>query len=187
MRSLLLYGAWVVAAAGTLAQSPGTGAMAGRITDASGAALTGASVAAIEDSTRISRSVTSSGVGEFRVSLLSPGIYTISAASPGFETAVVHSVAVIAGETATLEFKLNIGKANDSVEVLGAADLAQTETSTLGRAIDQEAIESLPLANRNYTQLIALSPGVVVEVPNAASLGRNNQNVSSQWQQDHLE
>ncbi len=123
--------------------------------------------------------MTSSGVGEFRVSLLSPGIYSLSASSSGFEAAVVHTVAVVVGETTTLGFKLNIGKASDSVEVSGAADLAQTETSTLGRAIDEQAIESLPLANRNYTQLIALSPGVVVEVPNAAALGRNNQNVSA--------
>src|SRR6202008_2206436 len=102
-----------------------------------------------------------------------------SASAPGFETAIDNSVAVVAGETTTLELKMNVGKANDTVEVSGAADLAQTETSTLGRAIDEEAIQSLPLANRNYTQLIALSPGVVVELPNADALGRNNQNVSA--------
>ena len=167
------------AAITAISQSPGTGAIAGRISDATGAALTGASVVATEDGTQLSRTVSSSGIGEFRIALLSPGTYTISASSPGFETAIVNSVAVVAGETSTLELKLNIGKATDTVEVSGAADLAQTETSTLGRAIDEQAIESLPLANRNYTQLIALSPGVVVELPNAAALGRNNQNVSA--------
>ena len=179
MRNLIMYGACTIAVATAAAQSPGTGAIAGRICDSSGAALTGASVVATGNTAHLSRPLTSSSTGEFRIALLPPGIYSVSASSPGFETSVVNSVAVIAGETTTLELKLNIGKASDTVEVSGAADLAQTETSTLGRAIDEEAILSLPLANRNYTQLIALSPGVVVELPNAAALGRNNQNVSA--------
>ncbi len=162
---------------GALAQSPGTGAIAGRITDESGAALTRVSINASENATHISRSANSSDMGEFRIALLSPGLYSISVTASGFETAIVNSVSVVAGETATLEVRLKVGKANESVEVSDATDLAQTETSTLGRAIDQQAIESLPLANRNYTQLIALSPGVVVELPNAAALGRNSQNV----------
>ena len=179
MRNLLLCSACVMAAIGALAQSPGTGAIAGRITDQSGAALSRVSISATEKATQVSRSANSSDLGEFRVALLSPGVYAISATAPGFETTVVNSVSVIAGETATLEIKLKVGKANESVEVSAAIDLAQTESSTLGRAIDQQAIESLPLANRNYTQLIALSPGVVVELPNAAALGKNSQNVSA--------
>ncbi len=179
MRKLILYGACAMAAALAGAQSPGTGAISGRISDPSGAALMGASVLASADGAHFSRAVTSSGVGEFRIALLPPGVYTVSASASGFGTAVVNSVAVVAGETATLELKLNMGKASDTIEVNGAADLAQTETSTLGRAIDEESILNLPLANRNYTQLIALSPGVVVELPNAAALGRNNQNVSA--------
>jgi hypothetical protein len=179
MRNLILYGALSIAGMGLWAQSPGTGAIAGRITDGTGAALAQAMLVATESSTRVSRSVTSSAAGEFRIALLSPGTWSLSAAAPGFETALVRSVSVVAGETTTIELKLNVGKANESIEVSDTADVAQTETSTLGRAIDEQAIESLPLANRNYTQLIALSPGVVVELPNAAALGRNNQNVSA--------
>jgi hypothetical protein len=49
----------------------------------------------------------------------------------------------------------------------------------MGRATDERTIQELPLANRNYTQILALSPGTVVELPNAAALGRNSQNVST--------
>ena len=179
MRNVVLYSACVLAATAALAQSPGTGAIAGRISDESGAALARVSISATENATRVSRSANSSDLGEFRVALLSPGVYSISATASGFETAIVNSVSVVAGETATLEIRLKVGKANESVEVTAATDLAQTESSTLGRAIDHQAIESLPLANRNYTQLIALSPGVVVELPKRAALGRNSQNVSA--------
>jgi hypothetical protein len=179
MRNLLLCGICMAAAAGISAQSPGTGAIAGRITDSTGAALTRATFLAVDEATQMSRSAVSSDQGEFRISLLPPGSYSISASAPGFESRVVNHVSVVAGETATLEVRLSVGKAKDTVEVKDAADLAQTESSTLGRVIDEMAIESLPLANRNYTQLIALSPGVVVELPNAVALGRNSQNVSA--------
>ena len=179
MRNFLLYALCTVTAAGIWAQSPGTGAIAGRTTDLTGAVLTRTAVLAVDEATQMSRSAVSSDQGEFRISLLPPGSYLISASAPGFETKEVSHLSVVAGETATLELKLSVGKAKDTVEVTGAADLAQTETSTLGRVIDEAAIKSLPLANRNYTQLIAMSPGVVVELPNAVALGRNSQNVSA--------
>jgi hypothetical protein len=65
------------------------------------------------------------------------------------------------------------------VEVDSDAEMVQQESSTLGRAVDQQAIEALPLANRNFTQILGLSPGVVVALPDAAELGRGTQNVTS--------
>ena len=58
--------------------------------------------------------------------------------------------------------------------------MAETESSTLGRAVEPESIQLLPLANRNYTQILGLSPGVVVALPDATALGRGTQNVSSE-------
>ncbi|MDP4271675.1 MAG: hypothetical protein Q8909_16370, partial [Bacteroidota bacterium] len=116
------------------------------------------------DSLVINGNLTLSGVNYVVINtesgVLPPGTYSVSASAPGLETVLDRSVSVVAGETVTLELKLNIGRANESVEVSDASDLAQTQSSTLGRAVDAEAIQSLPLANRNYTQLIALSPGV---------------------------
>ena len=86
---------------------------------------------------------------------------------------------VVGSETTTLNLKLTIVKTNETVQLSSASSMLQTESSTLGPAVDQQTIENLPLANRNYTQLLALYPGVVVEVPNAAALGRNSQNVSA--------
>src|SRR5215472_310182 len=134
MRSLLWGGICAIMATSAVAQSPGTGAIAGRIQDASGAVIGRAQVQATDSATHASRTVTSTGMGEFRLALLPPGVYAISASASGFETALLNSVTVVAGETTTLELKLNVGKANDTIEVTGAADLAQTEGSTLGRA-----------------------------------------------------
>ena len=53
------------------------------------------------------------------------------------------------------------------------------ESSTLGGVVDETAILALPLASRNFTQILGLAPGVVVDLPNAAQLGRGTQNVAS--------
>ncbi len=169
----------IVATSLALAQSPGTGAIAGTALDPTGALVANATVNAVDEATHVSRTVVTSSQGRFELLLLSPGAYAVSAAAAGFETRTVRAVHVVAGETTTLEVKLAVGRADQAVEVDVSTDLAQTESSTLGRAIDKETIQSLPLANRNYTQLLALSAGVVVELPNAAALGRNNQNVSA--------
>jgi hypothetical protein len=57
-------------------------------------------------------------------------------------------------------------------------ELMQTRSSTLGRAGNGKTIVSLPLANRNFSQILALSPGAVVEVPDAGAFGKITQNVS---------
>jgi hypothetical protein len=82
---------------------------------------------------------------------------------------------IVGSETSTIEVKLAVGAVGETVEVNGGANLAQTESSTLGRAVDQRTIQALPLANPNYTQILALSPGVVVELPRASALAGGTQ------------
>ncbi len=60
-----------------------------------------------------------------------------------------------------------------------AREVADLESSTLGGKVDETAIQELPLSSRNYTQILGLSPGISVGLPNAAELGRGTQNVSS--------
>ncbi|HVJ09515.1 MAG TPA: TonB-dependent receptor [Acidisarcina sp.] len=163
----------------SFAQSPGTGAIVGTVTDPSNGAVPSSQVSVVNDGTQALRSVVTSNEGLFRASLLPPGVYRVSAEAPGFERKVVHSVRVLAGESTTIGLRLTIGKADETVQVTANPELLQTESSTLGSAVDDRTVQALPLANRNYTQILALSPGVVVELPNAAALGRNNQNVSA--------
>jgi len=161
------------------AQGPATGAISGEVLDPSGAVIDRARVSAANEETGVSRSVTTTSEGSFRVSLLPPGMYSLTVEAPNFERQVVRSIRVAGAETSVVEVRLKIGATSTDVEVRGSADLAQTETSALGHVTDERTIVALPLANRNFTQLLALSPGVVVELPDAASLGTNTQNVSA--------
>ena len=174
-RALLL--AWALCIAIPVhAQDAATGAIAGTLYDSSGAADHACSRKCCRRA-NASLSVRSGGCARrsFGCRSLPPGTYSVIVQAEGFERIAKTGVVVNVGEVASLSFKLAPGKVDVAVEV----DITQPQTSALGRVVDESTIQSLPLANRNYTQILALSPGVVVELPNAASLGRNNQNVSA--------
>lgn len=166
------------ACAGVMAQAPGTGAMAGVVRDPRGAVVAKAEVKAANESTGVTRAAETDAAGAFSMPLLTPGTYTVTVSEAGFADDVIHAVRVTVGETASLEIALAIQNANVDVLVPASEEIAQTESSTLGRGVDQAAIEALPLENRNFTQIMSLSPGVAVALPNATALGRGSQNVA---------
>ena len=67
-----------------------------------------------------------------------------------------------------------------NVQVTADTEIAQTQSSALGRAVGQEAIQALPLENRNYTQILSLSTGVVVALLQRQHLNRLLPNGTSQ-------
>src|SRR5580698_5314076 len=161
------------------AQAPGTGAIAGQVFDSSGAVITGAHVSIVDDATGVARDVVTNEQGAFRSTSLLPGSYSVTAEVSGFQREVVHQINVVVTETTPVVVHLKLGATTSNVTVTASTGLAQTLTAALGWVTDQETIEALPLASRNFTQILALSPGVIVETPNAAALGKNTQNVSA--------
>jgi len=162
-----------------LGQAPGTGAISGVVYDPSNRAIGNAEVLATNEATYVSRSVVTTAEGIFRVALLPPGNYSVTVRASGFGERTAKSILVTGSETTALNVTLAIPGASASVRVTGNAEMVESESSTLGRAVEQEAIQALPLANRNYTQILGLSPGVVVALPDATALGRDSQNVTS--------
>ena len=154
-----------------LAQTSSTGALTVTAKDSTGAVIPGATVTATNTSglTRM-QSTNSDGVSTF--TLLPPGDYKLSIAATGFRTAEVPAVSIHVTETATLSQTLDVGEQQQQVQVIGAAEAIQTETSTLGGVVGTRSINSLPLVTRNFTQILNLSAGVVTDVTNAAAAGR---------------
>src|SRR5207249_3989912 len=81
--------------------------------------------------------------------------------------------------TVNIDIALEIGDLSQEVMVAGEAPLVQATTSALGHAVEQVMVTGVPLSSRNYTQVLALSPGVVASVPDAGAFGRNSVNISS--------
>jgi hypothetical protein len=161
------------------AQTAGTGALSGTVTDPSGSSISGAQVKVTSESSGEVRTVATNNIGVFNVPLLLPGAYRVEVIQPGFRTATVPHVQIIVTETNSLTIRLEVGQVSETVVVEAQVAQLQTESSTLGRVTSGEQVQTLPLAMRNFTQIIALNPGVSAEVANAGELGRggggNNQ------------
>ena len=164
---------------GVYAQDAATGAISGTVADGSGARITEARVTLTSTDTHASRVVKTDGNGQFRVPLLLPGSYSVIVDAPGFAEYKANGVEVVVSETDSLSLSLSIKDSGTTTQVTADTEMAQLETSSLGRVVDETAVNALPLANRNYTQILGLSPGVVVSLPSAVELGSGTQNVAS--------
>jgi len=154
------------------AQTNGTGAVSGLITDPSAAVVAGAVVKVTNVSTSETRTTITTGQGTYRVTLLPPGQYTLEVTRHGFKLAASTDVQVVVAETTILNVKMEMGTLAQTVIVETSTVELETESSVLGRVTDGEMVENLPLVTRNYTQIIGLNPGVSQEVNNAGQEGR---------------
>ncbi len=162
-----------------IGQTPGTGAISGAVVDPAGRVVVHAEVLAVNDATQVSRTVMTTAEGEFHVPLLPPGAYTVTAKATGFAPNVSHAIQVTVGQTASLNVTLALPGVSQSTQVEGDAQVAQLESSTIGGLVNETAIQALPLANRNFTQILSLAPGVVMDLPVPTALGRGTMNVAS--------
>ena len=162
------------------AQTPGTGAISGLVYDPSGRVVGNAEVQALDEETHTSRSVMTTPEGVFRVLLLPPGEYTVTVKASGFAVSTSRLIEVTVSQTSSLNVTLALATASTNVQVTSTgAEMVELESSALGGLVNETAIQALPLSSRNYTQILGLSPGVVVDLPNAAQLGNGTENVAS--------
>src|SRR5687767_15053156 len=157
----------LVLAISRLSAQQTTGAIRGVVTDPTGAAIAGVTVSATNDQTRVTQTAKTNSSGAYVIPLLPPGLYTVSAESTGFAKTVRNTVLVRITETESLDFALQLGSVAESVTVSASVSLVQAETSAEGRVIERRTISALPLATRNFTQLLGLTAGVVMDPPNA--------------------
>jgi len=125
-------------------------------------------VTATDNATGISARTVSSATGDYEFPSLRTGVYTISAASPGFAQAVAQDITVSVGGRQRIDLKLVPTSAGETVEVHGVALQLETESSQRGQTITNYESEALPLVSRNYSDLLGLVTGVR-QAPTAAT------------------
>jgi hypothetical protein len=137
-----------------------TTSVRGLITDKTGAAIPGATVELKNSSIDIDKTVTSDGNGEYQFPQLVPSTYTISASAQGMgkQDKVVE---LLVAQPATLNFELTVSNQNVTVEVSDAAVELNTTDATIGNAVDNQTVQSLPMEGRNAPDLLSLQPGVL--------------------------
>ena len=162
-----------------LAQSAGTGAIVGTVTDPSNRTVPNATVTLTNMGTGQARTATTGSAGDYKFSLLEPGNYHLKFQASGFKTAEVGPVTVNVTETQTANQALEVGAVSEQVTVTTEAELVQTESSTLGTTVSGNTIQALPMANGNYTEVLSLAAGATAGVDNATSLGKGTQDISA--------
>jgi hypothetical protein len=160
------------------AQSASTGALAGTVTDASGAVVPNVTVTATNTDTGQVRTDSTSADGSYKFALLPPGTYRVKFEAAGFKASEVPSVTVVVTETGVLDGHLEVGTQTEQVTVEGQTETLQTSNATLGTVMSSQTVSGLPLTTRNYTNLIGLSAGANSSVFNATALGKGLQDVA---------
>jgi hypothetical protein len=146
---LRLLGLIVLALAaclGSFAQSV-SGDLAGTIFDASGATIPNATIVGKNDATGVETTTKSTATGEYHLSNLPPGTYTVTVTAPGFTKAQLRAVAVELNKTATTNVKLDVGSNVETVEVSAAAATIDTTTASVQTSFSIASMADLPIAS----------------------------------------
>src|SRR5207244_2181542 len=145
------------------AQSTG-GRILGRVADPSGAVLANVTIRLTNDATGVSRETKTNSSGDFNFLEVVPGNYTVQFEQPGFKKNVQKSVTVEVNGVVTLNSTLQVGAAQETIEVTSEAPLVDTTSTQLGAVVNDRSVSQLPLNARDTYQLLQLQPGVQSQV-----------------------
>ena len=175
----LAFFLWPSIVAPVFAQSQTTGRIVGTVKDQTGAVVVGAEIVVLNRATAEERRTKTNDDGNYSASLLPPGLYQVRVTASGFKKVVFYNVVVTITETTQIDADLIIGSLIEaSITVREAARAARADGPRLGRIVDSRAVSELPLATRNFTQILGLSPGADIGLADNTGVGRNSQNIS---------
>ncbi|MGI8989570.1 MAG: carboxypeptidase-like regulatory domain-containing protein [Bryobacteraceae bacterium] len=155
-----------------------TGGIVGVVKDSSGSTVAGAKVTAINEETDLESQSVSDETGNYQFPLLRAGRYRLIAETSGFQKIVMNGVIVNTTERVRLDLALQVGGVNETITINAETPLLQSEQATVGQVMEQRAIESIPLATRNFTQILGTSAGVSGGIFNADTPGTGSASVS---------
>jgi Carboxypeptidase regulatory-like domain len=147
-----------------------TATITGSVRDQSGAIVPKATVTVTNTQTNISVKTEADDAGFYVIPSLRPGEYSVTAESSGFQKIIRTGVTLQVAQVARIDLTLQAGQLTETVEVVAATPLLDTQTSSRGLVIDEKKIVELPLNGRDYNQLALLSPGVLPGTPRLASV-----------------
>ncbi len=159
----------ILFSATALAQND-VGSIVGFVTDASGAVVPGAKVIIKNEGTGESRTVTTDSSGHYAVPNLAPATYIMSAEATGFQKFESSHNTLASNSTISIDAKLSLGAATQTVEVTATAALLQTQSAAVQSEITGQQIQKQELNGRNPIYMTQLLPGAV----STATLGDFN-------------
>src|SRR6201987_4421636 len=146
--------------------------LSGFISDASGAAISGATVSSKNLATGEIREFVTNAEGFYSIPNLLPGSYDVTVTANQFSQAVRKGIVLTVGAQQALNISLKPGRVTEVVEVSSTPPDVQTASSAVSSTVDSRTVRELPLNGRDWTTLATLEPGVL-SVPNQATTSFN--------------
>ena len=144
-----------------------TGSIVGTVTDTTGAMVANATVTISNVDTGITTKTVTDSSGNYVVTPLAVGHYSVTVEAPGFKKSVNGGITLNVQDRIGVNVVLEVGQITETVEVVGAAPALQTDTSYLGQVVDSQKIVDLPLNGRFFTRLAVLTAGTAPTAPGA--------------------
>ena len=153
--TVLLFAALSVAIGGD------NSGLAGLIQDSSGGALVDASVTVMDQDSGIRRVIRTDGEGAYAVFGLSEGQHKVTVRRSGFQTIVRWNVKVEPAQNARLDFVMQVGSIQQTINVEGGVPPINANDGSSGTVMERGEVEPLSINGRGLLSLVELSPGVV--------------------------
>lgn len=139
--------------------------LSGRISDTTGAAISGATVEIKNVDTGETWKASSNNDGDYQVAFLMPGNYTVTAETPGFKKIIRDGIKLLVAGHGVVDLQLALGDVNQSVTVSGGAPLLETENADRGLTVESKRVLETPLQGQNPFSQALETPGVVLNHP----------------------
>jgi hypothetical protein len=158
----VIYCAFSALVCGSLAYGQvDTATIVGTIHDASGAVIVGGTITATATDTGIRTAAKTDSTGNYVVTPLRIGNYSVTVEATGFKTETHGGIVLQVQDRLRLDFTMQVGSVNETVNVEAEVPVIQTESTSLGSVVASQQITDMPLNGRDYTQLATLTTGVV--------------------------
>src|SRR4051812_48527239 len=144
---------------GANAWSQTTATIVGTVTDASGAVAPGVSITVISEGTGLTRKTLTNQSGNYTLTLLPVGTYSLVAEAAGFKKKTTTGIVLQVNQEPRVDIALEVGAITDAVTVNAEAPVLQTENAVVGQVVDNRYTTQIPLNGRDFSQLLLLSPG----------------------------
>lgn len=158
MKRIAMFSVLLLLAVAELAAQQ-TANIVGLVQDTTGAVIPNATITLTNTATGTKRAVSTNAQGEYGASSLAIGTYKIEAAKQGFQTLQRDGVVLTTASTLTVDLTMSVGSQSQTVTVIGQAPLLQSQNGEVSSLVDSKQMVSLPLATRNFTDLVLLTPG----------------------------
>src|SRR5580698_8910263 len=145
-----------------LGQGETTSAIVGQVTDATNAAIPGATVTITNRETSLQRTAKTDDEGRFNFPQLTPGNYSVKTEAEGFDPQLYDNVFSGLGQRQTVNFKLTVAQSNQTVEVGGAAPLINPENPNTSTNLNAVALENLPNPGGDLTYPLQFAAGALI-------------------------